>query len=165
MHHSDLAIKHRAGTSADTRLRCRNDRRGSGAGRWARAYRLARFAKYVVVMPIVEVSYGPRVPRERLLRLAQTLPHAVSLAVECPEEPYDGVLKPGDVEVRLRPSGPYDRNSLDLVVEVRSKWFASRAETRHERCDQLCEVIAEAAGTRSVGVYLALPVAAWSQGE
>ena len=116
-------------------------------------------------MPIVEVTYGSHVSEERVLRLAQTLPHAVSLAVECPEEPYDHVLEPGDVEIRFRRTGPHDVSGLDIVVEVRSKWFASRAETRQERCDQLCDVIVEAAQTRSVGVYLSLPVAAWAQGD
>lgn len=114
-------------------------------------------------MPIIEVTYGPQVAEEQLLRLAETLPHAVSLAVECPEEPYDGALQPGDVELRFLPRGPYDVSGLDVVVEVRSKWLASRAETRHEKCDQLRDAITEAAGTHSVGVYLSFPVAAWSQ--
>lgn len=120
---------------------------------------------YVVAMPIVDVTHSSHVGEEQLARLAQALPHAVSLAVECPEEPYDGALQPGDVEVRFRGRGRYDISGLDVVVEVRSKWFPSRAETRQERCDQLCDVIARAAGTRSVGVYLSLPVAAWAQGE
>jgi hypothetical protein len=59
-------------------------------------------------MPIVDVTYAPEMAEERLKRLAQTLPHAVSIAVECPEEPYDGVLQPGDVEIRFRPRGAYD---------------------------------------------------------
>lgn len=116
-------------------------------------------------MPIVEVTHDPRLEAARLRTLAQALPHAVSLAVECPEEPYDGVLETGDVEVRFRPRGPHDRGGLDIVVEVRSKWFASRAEARQERCDRLCAAVIEAAGTSAVGVYLALPVAAWAQGE
>lgn len=116
-------------------------------------------------MPIVDVTYGPEEAQERLLRLAQTLPHAVSLAVDCPEEPYDWALKPGDLEIRFHPRGPYDVSGLDILVEVRSKWFTNRSETRQERCDQLVDVIVEAVETRSVGVYLSLPVAAWSQGE
>ena len=116
-------------------------------------------------MPIIDVTYGSQVAEERLLRLARTLPHAVSLAVECPEEPYDQVLQPGDVEIRFRPRGPYDISGLDVVVEVGSKWFPSPAKTRQEGCDQLCDVIVEAAGTRSVGVYLSLPLAAWAQSE
>jgi hypothetical protein len=116
-------------------------------------------------MPIVEVTHDSQVAEEQLAALAQALPHAVSLAVECPEEPYDGALQAGDVEVRFRRRGPFDSSGLDVVVEVRSKWFPSRAETRQERCDQLCEVITQAAGTSSVGVYLSLPVAAWAQGK
>jgi hypothetical protein len=115
-------------------------------------------------MPIVEVVYGPEVADDQLRRLAHALPDAVSLAVECPEEPYDHELQPGDVEIRFRASDPYNVSGLDVVVEVRSKWFASRAENRQERCDQLCEAIVEAAGTRRVGVYMSLPVAGWAQG-
>ncbi|QDO88571.1 hypothetical protein FNH13_09660 [Ornithinimicrobium ciconiae] len=116
-------------------------------------------------MPIVDVTHSAQVAEEQLARLAQALPHAVSVAVECPEEPYDEVLRPGDVEVRFRRRGPYDISGLDIVVEVRSKWFPSRAETRQERCEQLCDMVTQAAGLSSVGVYLSLPVAAWAQGE
>lgn len=116
-------------------------------------------------MPIVEVTHNPLIATAQLRTLAEALPHAVSLAVECPEEPYDGMLQPGDVEVRFRPRGPYDLGGLDIVVEVRSKWFASRAETRQERCDRLWGAVVEASGTNEVGVYLSLPVAAWAQGE
>ncbi|WP_137294630.1 hypothetical protein [Nocardioides dongxiaopingii] len=116
-------------------------------------------------MPIVEVTHDPHLPTDRIRDLAAALPHAVSVAVECPEEPYDGVLRAGDVEVRFRPRGAHDSGGLEVVVEVRSKWFASRAETRQERCERLCDDVVEAAGTASVGVYLSLPVAAWAQGE
>jgi len=115
-------------------------------------------------MPIVEVVYRPDAADDQLRRLAQALPDAVSLAVECPEEPYDHELGPGDVEVRFRASGPYDLSGLEFVVEVRSKWFASRAENRQQRCNQLCAAIVEAAGTSRVGVYMSLPVAGWAQG-
>jgi hypothetical protein len=98
-------------------------------------------------------------------RTGSELPDAVSVAVECPEEPYEPPLQPGDVEIRFRPRGPYDISGLDIVVEVRSKWFASRAETRQERCDRLRDVVMETVGTTSVGVYLSMPVAAWSQVE
>ena len=114
-------------------------------------------------MPIVDVTHGSQIDEGLLLRLAQALPHAVSLAVECPEEPYDKQLQPGDVEIRFRSRGPYDVSGLDIVVEVRSKWFASRAENRQERCTQLRDDVVEAVGTLSVGVYMSLPVAAWSQ--
>lgn len=62
-------------------------------------------ASYVVAMPLVDVTYGPQVAERDLQQLAKTLPHAVSLAGECPEEPYDRDLQPGDVEVRFHPEG------------------------------------------------------------
>ncbi|MGP3976908.1 hypothetical protein ACTWQF_23425 [Streptomyces sp. 8N114] len=116
-------------------------------------------------MPLVEVTYAPDVPEATLRELGSVLPHLVSVAVECPEEPYDGDLQPGDVELRFRELGPFDRCGLDVVIEVRSKWFESRAANRQERVDQLHESIEEATGLDDFGVYLSLPVAAWSQGE
>ncbi|WP_251076972.1 hypothetical protein [Streptomyces benahoarensis] len=74
-------------------------------------------------------------------------------------------LRPDDVELRFRPLGPFDRSGLDVVIEVRSKWFESRAANRQERADQLYEGVTAATGLREVGVHLSLPVAAWSQGE
>lgn len=115
-------------------------------------------------MPLVEVTHAPGLGAAALDRLAGVLPHAVSLAVACPEEPYDGDLQPGDVEVRFRAGGPRDVRGLDVVVEVRSKWFESRAADRDERCERLCAALVEALGSTSVGVYLALPVAGWAQG-
>ncbi|MFD0890303.1 hypothetical protein ACFQ08_37660 [Streptosporangium algeriense] len=116
-------------------------------------------------MPLVEVTYRPDVAEARLRELGEVLPHLVSVAVECPEEPYDGDLQPGDVEIRFRPLGPLDRVGLDVVIEVRSKWFESRAVNRQERVDDLHEAIGAATGLTDFGVYLSLPVAAWSQGD
>ena len=116
-------------------------------------------------MPIVDVTYSAQVAEDQLRALADLLPHAVSVAVECPEEPYDGLLKPGDVEIRFHPRSPLDPAGLDVLVEVRSKWFASRVDTRQDRCDRLYEVVSEVAKARNVGVYLTFPVAAWAQAE
>lgn len=116
-------------------------------------------------MPLIEVTYDPNVPESTLRKLADALPHAVSVAVECPEEPYDGDLQPGDVEVRFRALGPFDRSGLDVVIEVRSKFFPSRADNRQERVDRLHADIEEAVGLDDFGVYLSLPVAAWAQSE
>ncbi|MFC8710860.1 hypothetical protein ACFUCQ_13170 [Streptomyces sp. NPDC057197] len=116
-------------------------------------------------MPLVEVTYGPDVPESTLRELGAVLPHLVSLAVECPEEPYDGDLQPGDVEIRFRSLGPLDRCGLDVVIEVRSKWFESRSADRQERVDRLQRDVSTATGLTDVGVYLSLPVAAWSQGD
>lgn len=114
-------------------------------------------------MPIIDVTVGPHVTDAQIRRLAETLPHAVSVAVECPEEPYDHELEPGDVELRFRTLGPHDSSGLDVCVEIRSKWFASRADNRQDRCDAVLDAITEAVGALKVGVYLSLPVAAWSQ--
>ncbi|SEQ77878.1 hypothetical protein [Lentzea albida] len=114
-------------------------------------------------MPLVEINYASHVPPAVLRDLAEVLPHAVSLAVECPEEPYDGDLRPGDVELRFREHGPFDVSGMDVVVEVRSKYFESRAADRQDRADRLCTAISEATGLADLGVYLSLPVAAWAQ--
>ena len=114
-------------------------------------------------MPLVEITYAPHIPHAVLKDLAAILPHAVSVAVECPEEPYDGDLQPGDVELRFRPRGPFDVSGVDIVVEVRSKWFESRAANRQSRVDSLCAAVQDITGLADVGVYLSLPVAAWSQ--
>jgi hypothetical protein len=116
-------------------------------------------------MPLVEVTYSASLAADLLARLRDLLPHEVSLAVECPEEPYDHDLQPGDMEIRFRSHGPHDVVGLDVVVEVRSTWLESRAADRQDRCDRLCAAIVEALGTSSVGVYLTLPVAAWAQGD
>lgn len=117
------------------------------------------------IMPLVEVTYSPTVPEAQLRELGSVLPHLVSLAVECPEEPYDGDLQPGDVEIRFRQLSPLDRSGLPVVIEIRSKWTTSREADREERVDALHEEIRAATGLVSFGVYLSLPVAAWSQGD
>ena len=116
-------------------------------------------------MPIIEVTVGPQVSESQIGELAATLPHAVSVAVACPEEPYDGNLQEGDVVLHFRALGPYDSSGLDVCIEIRSKWFASRAENRQTRCDAVLSAVTDAIGPLSAGVYLSLPVAAWSQKE
>ncbi len=113
-------------------------------------------------MPLVEVTHDADVPVAALDVLVRVLPHAVSSAVECPEEPYDHDLQPGDVELRFRARGPRDVGGLPVTVEIRSKWFESRARDRQERCSTLARTLADATGTR-VGVYLSLPVAGWGE--
>ncbi|MBL1078628.1 hypothetical protein JK358_29910 [Nocardia sp. 2] len=116
-------------------------------------------------MPLVEVVHAPDVPESVLRKLSEALPHLISLAVECPEEPYDGDLQPGDVEIRFRALGPLDRCGLPVVIEIRSKYFESRAGNRQERVDLLHERIESATGLADFGIYLSLPVAAWAQTE
>ena len=37
--------------------------------------------------------------------------------------------------------GHLDPPGIDLLIEVRSKWFASREENRQDRCDRLCQAV------------------------
>jgi hypothetical protein len=116
-------------------------------------------------MPIVHITYGSRLTPDDLRQLAADLPHAVSVVVACPEEPYDHDLRPGDVEIRFGALGQYDVSGMDLVVEVRSKYFESRAHDRQQRCTSLRDTIADLIAVENIAVYLTLPVAAWSQTE
>lgn len=116
-------------------------------------------------MPLVEVTHAPSVSEDTLRELASVLPHLVSLAVECQEEPYDGALQPGDVEIRFRRLGPFDRCGLPIVIEVRSTWFESRAANRQDRVDGLHEDISNVTGLSDFGIYLSLPIAAWAQND
>jgi len=117
-------------------------------------------------MPIIDVTYGPGVDTAARRALAEVLPESVSEAVACPEEPYDGGLKSGDVILRFHPATVEDRFELDVLIEVHSNWFESRAADRQRRADDIHRDVAATlpAGTH-IGVYLRLPVAAWSETE
>ncbi len=114
-------------------------------------------------MPIVEVTVGPKVDDSVIARLRDVLPEAVSLAVECPEEPYDGELKPGDVEIHFRPNrspGPQrarcaDRGPLEVVRQPCGQQAGANRSA--------VSAIAESLNGLALGVFLTLPVAAWSQ--
>lgn len=61
-------------------------------------------------------------------------------------------------------AGPFDRFDLDVLIEVKSKFFADRAEGRQSGADAILAAAQAALGTDyQIGVYLTLPVAAWSQ--
>lgn len=114
-------------------------------------------------MPLVEVTFRPGTPPEVLKALAAKLPHEVSLAVASADEPYDGDLRPGDVEVRFRELGTLDVSEMDIVVEIRSKWAADRESTAQDRVDALCARLKELSGIARIGVYMTMPPAAWAQ--
>lgn len=117
-------------------------------------------------MPIVDITCSSGVTDADKIRLNDVLPHAVSAAVACIEEPYDGKLRRGDVLILFREAGPFDRFDLDVLIEVKSKWFPSRAADSQRRADAIREAVAAEVGTAmSVGVYLSLPAAAWSEGS
>lgn len=72
-------------------------------------------------MPLGEVTYAPSAPETMLRELASVLPHLVSEAMQCAEEPYDGALRPGDVDIHFRQFGPFDRGGLPMCL-----WGSSR---------------------------------------
>ena len=117
-------------------------------------------------MPLIDVTCSHRVPDDAKRRLVEELPHIVSVAVACAAEPYDGCLRPGDVLVRCRGAEPCDRFDIDVLVEVRSKWFEDRAADRDRRVAQIRDEVARILpANHLIGVYLSLPVAAWAQTE
>ncbi|AHH19239.1 hypothetical protein NONO_c44550 [Nocardia nova SH22a] len=117
-------------------------------------------------MPLIDITCSPRVTDDAKRRLADELPHIVSVAVACAAEPYDGCLRPGDVLVRFRGADPFDRFDIDVLIEVRSKWFADRAADRDRRVAHIRDEVARIVPAgHLIGVYLSLPVAAWAQTE
>ena len=91
------------------------------------------------------------------------LPTAVAEAVDCPEEPYDGRLGPGDIELRFVAKGPHDRGELRCLIEVTTGWFESRARNRQERSDAIGRALEEQLAMHGFGVLLLLPACGWSQ--
>ena len=114
-------------------------------------------------MPLVTVVHDERCSDAELQDLARVLPAIVAEAVECPEEPYDGHLGPGDIELRFVARGPHDSRDLRCVIEVTTGWFESRARNRQERSDAIGRALQRQLGLRDFGVLLLLPACGWSQ--
>jgi hypothetical protein len=114
-------------------------------------------------MPLIDITCAPAVSDATKRALANEIPEIVSNAVECEAEPFDGSLQVGDVIVRFRSVGSLDRFDLDVLVEVHSKWFQDRAQSRQERAAAVLAGVEGVVAPHSVGVYLSLPVAAWDQ--
>lgn len=113
-------------------------------------------------MPLVEVTYDRNVTAVELQRLAELLPDLVAEAVDCPEEPWVGPAAPGDIEIRFHPRGQHDVSQLSVVVEVRTKLFASRLDDKQRRADLISNRLAEY-GLSQIGVWLILAEGSWSQ--
>lgn len=113
-------------------------------------------------MPLIDVTYDPSIGEQVLRELARLLPGLVAQAVECPEEPWIGPPEPGDIEIRFRPKSSLDVGELDIVIEVRTKLFASRVEDKQRRADLIRDRLAGLEVDR-VGVWLILAEGAWSQ--
>ena len=112
-------------------------------------------------MPIVTVSHKKSAKTSVLEDLRQELPGIVSQALECPEEPYDGHLRPGDVNLRFSAALPREEG-LDYVIEIRTRWTQTRSENLQRRSDQVRAALAEL-GLERFGVWIEIPPAAWSQ--
>jgi hypothetical protein len=112
-------------------------------------------------MPLINITYDSSISTHTLQKLQKNLPHIISVAVACPEEPYDGDLQPGDVDLRFYSRSSFDTGGPPIVIEVYSKFFESRAHNRQERSDRIHNELA-AIIDNDFGVYLALPIASWS---
>ena len=113
-------------------------------------------------MPLVDITYAHSVDEEVMRQLHDVLPDLVSEAVECPEEPWTGPLEPGDVEIRFRQKSPFDVGDLDIVIEVRTKLFRSRAVDKQTRADLIRDRLS-LLGLANIGVWLILSDGAWAQ--
>jgi hypothetical protein len=112
-------------------------------------------------MPIVVISHKAEASAESLERLRAELPVLVSRALDCPEEPYDGNLEPGDIVLRSLAALPREER-LDYLIEIRTRWTESRSENLQERSDELREAVA-AFGFTGFGVWIELVDGAWAQ--
>jgi len=115
-------------------------------------------------VPFVDVAYDSTITEPMLRQLAELLPDLVAEAVECPEEPIVGPPEPGDLEIRFRPKGPFDVGGLNCAVEVRTKLYTSRLETRQDRAELIKAGLSKALPTvRYIGVWLVLADGWWTQ--
>jgi hypothetical protein len=112
-------------------------------------------------MPIITVSHKGSAAEAVLETLRFELPEIASRALDCPEEPFDGNLRPGDVNLRFLPALPA-QESLDYVIEIRTRWTQSRSENLEERSDEIRGGL-KSLGLKRFGVWIELPQAAWSQ--
>ena len=112
-------------------------------------------------MPIITINHKEAASLPELGKLRQALPEIVSRAVECPEEPYDGALKPGDINMVVTASLARSE-PLDYVIEIRTRRTDSRSANLQERSDAISSALG-ALGLRNFGVWLQLQEAAWAQ--
>jgi hypothetical protein len=115
-------------------------------------------------VPFVEVVYDSTITEPMLRQLAGLLPGLVAEAVACPEEPDVGPPEPGDLEIRFRPKGPFDVGELSCAIEVRTKLYASRLQTKQSRAELLKAGVSKALpAIRYLGVWLVLLDGWWTQ--
>ena len=81
--------------------------------------------------------------------------------MECAQEPYDGKLKAGDINI-LATASLAPTEDLDYIIEIKTRTTPSRVADLQERADAVSSDL-EALGLRNFGVWLELPQAAWGQ--
>ncbi len=115
-------------------------------------------------MPFVEVVYDSTITGPMLRQLAELLPGLVAEAVACPEDPDVGPPEPGDLEIRFRAKGPFDVGDLNCAIEVRTKLYPSRLETKQNRAELIKAGLQQALpGIRYLGLWLVLADGWWTQ--
>ena len=112
-------------------------------------------------MPIITIHHKAAAPLSELDKLRQELPDIVSRAVECVEEPYDGELKPGDINI-LATASLATTEDLDYMIEINTRTTQSRLANLQGRVNAICSDL-EALGLQNFGVWLELSQAAWGQ--
>jgi hypothetical protein len=117
----------------------------------------------VCIVPLVDVTYDDSISDAALRKLGELLPHLVSEVVDCPEEPWVPPLGTGDLDIRFHARSSRDVGELNCVIEVRTKFFASRERDKQARVDLLRDGITSAVELGSFGVWLILAEGAWAQ--
>lgn len=112
-------------------------------------------------MPIIAIHHKAAAPLPELGKLRQELPDIVSRAVGCAEEPYDGNLKPGDINI-LATASLAATEDLDYMIEINTRTTRSRLANLQERADAISTEL-ETLGLSNFGVWLELSQAAWGQ--
>ncbi len=113
-------------------------------------------------MPLIDVTYDSSILVPALCQLRELLPDVVAEAVNCPEEPQTGPRKIGDIEIRFHPRHDLDVGDLNVVIEVRTTMYASRADDKQWRVELIRQRLSQVP-LGQVGVYLILAEGAWTQ--
>lgn len=112
-------------------------------------------------MPIVTVSHKASASEAVLETLRRDLPAIVSKALDCPEEPFEGDLRQGDINLRFLPAlTAHER--LDYLIEIRTTRTQSRSADLDQRSGEIRSALTEL-GLERFGVWIELLDAAWSQ--
>jgi len=114
-------------------------------------------------MPIVSITYSQSVPADLLLDLRHALPEIVAECVACPQEPWVGPTKPGDIDLQFHQRHELDHGGLSCVIEIHSKLLPARLADKDERVARAIDQVAPVIDPVSFGVWLLLHEGAWAQ--